>query len=193
MKDSANFEWTRRSRKHSKAYSWMSSSMGVPCASPLFGDRDSAGPLEYRCSRASQKEENASPSRRNYATRYILLHAGTQALFNDYLDEARHAADAEGTKRFSFECQDFRAMPTTTKHTLHCKVIISIVAETNGQVECVSRPSGPLNVAAASLVGFLVIGGVALRPYRTSRGAGFRRVSGQGRVFGFLGVVVWPM
>jgi integrase/recombinase XerD len=29
-------------------------------------------------------------------TRYIPLHAGTQALLNDYLDEAHHAADTEG-------------------------------------------------------------------------------------------------
>ena len=29
-------------------------------------------------------------------TRYIPLHAGAQALLNDYLDEARHAADTEG-------------------------------------------------------------------------------------------------
>jgi integrase len=29
-------------------------------------------------------------------TRYIPLHAGTQELLNDYLDEARHAADTEG-------------------------------------------------------------------------------------------------
>jgi hypothetical protein len=27
---------------------------------------------------------------------YIPLHAGTQELLNDYLDEARHAADTEG-------------------------------------------------------------------------------------------------
>src|SRR6266478_2968051 len=29
-------------------------------------------------------------------TRYIPVHAGAQALLNDYLDEARHAADTEG-------------------------------------------------------------------------------------------------
>ena len=29
-------------------------------------------------------------------TRYIPLHAGTQELLNDYLDEAHHAADTEG-------------------------------------------------------------------------------------------------
>jgi site-specific recombinase XerD len=29
-------------------------------------------------------------------TRYLPLHAGAQELLNDYLDEARHAADTEG-------------------------------------------------------------------------------------------------
>jgi len=32
-------------------------------------------------------------------TRYLPLHAGAQELLNDYLDEARHAADIEGTGR----------------------------------------------------------------------------------------------
>jgi integrase/recombinase XerD len=45
-------------------------------------------------------------------TRYIPLHAGTQELLNDYLDEARHAADTEGAL--------FRAVSNNRTHLRNC-------------------------------------------------------------------------
>jgi len=97
------------------------------------------------------------------------------------------------TKRFSFEelmsPQD-DALRAFNESNFAYKVNHSIVDAHIGEVVCAQRTPRPLHVEASSVWHSLLIGGAAPQFYCTSRGSGFKPLPRQGRVCGFLGLLV---